>query len=69
MAVTLIGHKATLGVNHQVFYIFETGARLPNPAPVGILPPKMNNQYAHLHHHYIQLPYGREVNVRVPVIE
>jgi hypothetical protein len=47
----------------------KTGARLPNHTPIGILPPKMNNQYAHSHHLTIQPPPGREVNRRAPVIE
>lgn len=46
----------------------KTGARLPNHTPIGILPPNMNNQYAHSHHLTIQPPLGREVAKRVPVI-
>jgi hypothetical protein len=42
---------------------------LPNFIPVGILLPNMNNLYAHNHHHHTQLPYGREVYVRVPVTQ
>jgi len=43
--------------------------RLPNLPPIGILPPNMNALYARNHHHPIQPPHGREVYVRVPVID
>jgi len=43
---------------------------LPNFIRVGILPLNMNAQSPHTYHHYhVQPPHGREVYVRVPVIE
>ena len=53
--------------DHVNAKIFQS---LPNFIRVGILPLNMNTRSAYnYHHHYVQPPPGREVYMRVPVIE